>query len=301
LLKFRWVCGSFVDRLPAERIECAALSTDRPSIPLARRGLGLLHGLGLGGVLYLSLILVTVITLPILWRPRWVARVTRFVADRAVPLALRAGGVKVEARGVERARELAATRGYMVIANHASNLDPLALMKVLGRTDLAFVAKAETLRRPLLGRLLRTIGWIGVERESPVSFKRFQEVVTARKKAGWVPDLVVFPEGTRSVDGTLQPFRMGAFLLAARCRLPILPIVIRGTSPLHRRNAFACYPGVVRVDVLPPIEPPRLSAAELVAQVGEMQKRAEELFRGVGDLNQVDGDLPELEPSSATA
>lgn len=278
------------------------MSTNRPSIPLGRRGLGILHGLGLGATLYLSLVVVAVITIPILWRPRWVARVTRFVADRAVPLSLWAGGVKVRAQGVERARELAATRGYMVIANHASNLDPLALMKVLGSTDLAFVAKAETLRRPLLGRLLRAIGWFGVERESPVSFKRFQEEVNARKRTGWVPNLVVFPEGTRSVDGTLQPFRMGAFLLAARCRLPILPVIIRGASPLHRRNAFACYPGVLRVDVLPPIEPPaKLSAADLVAQVGTMQKRAEELFRSVPDLNQVDGELPELAPSSVTA
>jgi 1-acyl-sn-glycerol-3-phosphate acyltransferase len=259
-----------------------------------------LHGLGLGGVLYLTLLVIAILTLPVLWRPRWVERITRLFADRAVPLALWAGGVKVRASGLEHARTLEASRGYILMANHASNLDPLALMKVLGHTHLAFVAKAETLRRPVVGRLLRAVGWFGVDRDSPVSFKRFQEEVTARKKAGWVPNLVVFPEGTRSVDGTLQPFRMGAFLLAARCRLPMLPVIIRGTSPLHRRNAFACYPGVVRVDVLPPIEPPKLTAKDLVAQVGAMQSQAEELFRRVPDLNQVDGDLSELEPSSVT-
>ena len=269
------------------------MATQPSSIPLARRTSGLLHGLALGAVLYLFLVVTFAVVLPILWRPRWTSRVVRFMARGMVPLALAGAGIKVRASGLEHARSLEQGRGYVLIANHASNLDPLALMKVLGRVDLSFVAKAETLRRPLLGRLLRAIGWFAVERESPIAFKRFQEEVEARRKAGWVPNLVVFPEGTRSPDGTLQPFRMGTFLLAARTRLPILPVVIRGTAPLHPRNAFACYPGTVRVDVLPPIEPPgKVSAAEILDAVAVLQKRAEAIYRAVPDLNRADGELP---------
>jgi 1-acyl-sn-glycerol-3-phosphate acyltransferase len=272
------------------------LATETSSLPLARRLSGLVHGIALGGVLYLFLVVTFAMALPVLWRPSWTRAVVRRSARLMVPLALAGAGVKIRGAGLEHARALERDRGYILIANHASNLDPLALMKVLGQVDLAFVAKAETLRRPLLGHLLRAMGWFGVERESPVAFKRFQEEVDARRKAGWIPNLVVFPEGTRSVDGHLQPFRMGTFLLAARCRLPILPVVIRGTAPLHPRNAFACYPGTVKVDILPPIEPPgKLSASEIIGAVAALQKRAEAIYQAVPDLNRTDGELPALE------
>ena len=271
------------------------MATQPSSYPLTRRLSGLLHGLALGGVLYTFLVVTFVIALPVLWRPRWTRAVVRGSGRLMVPLALAGGGVRVRSSGLQHVRALERGRGYILIANHASNLDPLALMKVLGRVDLSFVAKAETLRRPLLGHLIRAIGWFAVERESPVAFKRFQEEVEARRKAGWIPDLVVFPEGTRSTDGKLQPFRMGTFLLAARCRLPILPVVIRGTAPLHSRNAFACYPGTVKVDVLPPIEPPgKMSAAEILGAVAALQKRAEAIYQAVPDLNQSDGELPPI-------
>ena len=97
---------------------------------------------------------------------------------------------------------------------------------------------------------------------------------------------------------------MGTFLLAARCRLPVLPVVIRGTAPLHARNAFACYPGTVRVDVLPPIEPPgKLGAAEILDAVAALQKKAEAIYRAVPDLNRADGDLPSpaLAPSESVS
>lgn len=261
-------------------------------MPFGRRLSGLFHGLLLGAVLYSFLVITFAIVLPILWRPRWARALVHRSARLAVPLSLFAAGVRVRGSGADIARELERARGYILIANHASNLDPLALMKVLGRVDLAFVAKAETLRRPMLGHILRAIGWFAVERESPIAFKRFQEQVDARRKSGWVPNLVVFPEGTRSTDGRLQPFRMGTFLLAARARLPILPVVIRGTAPLHPRNAFACYPGTVRVDVLPPIEPPpKVSAADILEVVAALQKQAEAIYRAVPDFNRVDGEL----------
>jgi len=276
------------------------LATQPSSLPLGRRISGLLHGLALGAVLYSFLVVTFVLVLPILWRPRWTAWVVRRTSRLMIPLSLAGGGVRVRSSGVEHARQLERGRGYILIANHASNLDPLVLMKCLGRVDLAFVAKAETLRRPLTGRLLRSCGWFAVERESPIAFKRFHEEVEARRKQGWIPNLVVFPEGTRSTDGQLQPFRMGTFLLAARARLPILPVVIRGTAPIHGRNAFACYPGTVRVDVLPPIDPPgKLGAAEILDAVAALQKRAEALYRAVPDLNRAEGELPA--PSLSTA
>jgi 1-acyl-sn-glycerol-3-phosphate acyltransferase len=268
---------------------------------MGQRVRGLLHGLALGTALYLPLVVVFVLLLPVLWHRGWTRAVVQTAARRVVPLALWAGGVRVRSSGLEHARALEQAGGYILIANHSSNLDPLALMHVLGRVDLAFVAKAETLRRPLLGRLLESVGWFAVERESPLAFKRFQEQVEARRRAGWTPNLVIFPEGTRSVDGRLRPFHMGTFLLAARARLPILPVVIRGAHPIHRRGAFACYPGPVTVDVLPPLQPPgKCKAIELLDRVAELQRRAEALYQAVPDLNQAEGELPGAEAIAAS-
>ena len=262
-------------------------------MPLGKRISGLIHGLAVGAVLYGSLVLLFILVLPLWWWPSRAGRVAGFLAGLAVQLALWVGRVRVQNSGGEHAAALSRGPGYILIANHASNLDPLALIKVLRRNDLAFVAKAETLRRPLLGHLLRVIGWFPVERDSMVALKRFQEQVAARRKTGWVPNLVVFPEGTRSLDGRLQPFRMGPFLLSVTSGIPILPVIIRGTHPLHRRNAFAVYPGTVRVDILPPIEPPaaKVRPAELVDAVAALQRRAESIYRAVPDLNEADSDL----------
>jgi 1-acyl-sn-glycerol-3-phosphate acyltransferase len=256
---------------------------------------GLVHGVALAAVLYGFLVVVYLAALPFARWPRRSGRVVVRFTRVMVPLALVVARVRVHGSGADHAAELARGRGYILIANHASNLDPLVLMKVLGRTDLAFVAKAETLRRPLLGRLLRASGWFAVERDSVVALKRFEEQVAARRVAGWVPNLVVFPEGTRSCDGRLQPFRMGPFLLSVRTGIPILPVVIRGTQPLHRRDAFAVYPGEVSVDVLPPLEPPPLrGAADLIGAVDSLARRAAAIYRAVPDLNRAGGELPAL-------
>jgi 1-acyl-sn-glycerol-3-phosphate acyltransferase len=267
------------------------LSLDGSSRKVQRRLSGLAHGLAFGATLYGALLVSVILALPGIWSRRWIAAVVGRVARISVPIALWLGGVRVEGRGGERIAGLA--DGFILVANHASNLDPIALIRVLGRVDLAFVAKAETLRRPLFGRMIRGIGWFGVERESLAALKKLKEEVEARRRGGWVPDLVVFPEGTRSVDGRLGRFRIGPFLLAVQTGLPIVPAVIRGTAALHPRNALAVHPGTVRVDVGEPIFPPpgKVKAAGLVDAAESMMRRAEAIFRAVPDLNAVDGEL----------
>jgi 1-acyl-sn-glycerol-3-phosphate acyltransferase len=258
----------------------------RTPLAFARRLGGVARGVGLGGTLYGGLVVAALASAPVRARRGLTKTIVRRVSEVAVPLALRLGGVRVVGRGAERAAALAASGGYVLVANHSSNLDPMALMTVLGRVDLSFVAKAETLRRPLLGDLLDAIGWFAVERESMASLKKLREEVEARRASGWVPDLVVFPEGTRSVDGRLQRFRIGPFLLAAQLGLPILPVVIRGTSALHRKDAFEVYPGTVEVDVGEPIHPPRgpLKPMAQVDAAAELLRRTEAIFRAVPEL-----------------
>lgn len=252
----------------------------------------MLGGLGLGASLYGGLAVAALVSAPVRRRRGATREVVRRVSEVAIPLGLKLGGIRVIGRGAEHAEALART-GFILVANHSSNLDAMAIMAVLGRVDLAFVAKAETLRRPVTGRMLDAIGWFAVERENLAALKKLREEVEARRATGWVPDLVVFPEGTRSPDGRLQPFRIGPFLLAAQLGLPILPAVIRGTSALHGPDAFLVYPGTVEVDLSPPIHPPsgRLKPLEQIDAAAELKRRTEAIFHAV----------PELAPTATTA
>jgi 1-acyl-sn-glycerol-3-phosphate acyltransferase len=256
-------------------------------LPFARRLVGIGRGVAFGGVLYSCLLGASILCLPVLFSRRAIRAVALGVCSFMVPGSLWAGGVRVSGRGREHADALNQT-GYIIVANHASNLDPLALITVLGRLDLAFVAKAETLRRPLLGRILTCLPWLPVERESLAALKKLTEMVRAQQKSGWVPRLVVFPEGTRSETGKLNAFKVGPFMLAAQLGLPILPVVIRGTFPCHKRNAFMVFPGPVYVDIHPPIHPPSLAGGSLDLKVVDaaaaLKKQTEAIFKAVADL-----------------
>jgi 1-acyl-sn-glycerol-3-phosphate acyltransferase len=279
-------------------------------LPFAQRLVGTARGVGFGGVLYGSLLLTSLLSIPVLFSEKAIKALTMGVTWFMVPASLKAGGIEVTGSGQEHAKALEKT-GYILIANHASNLDPLALMSVLGRRDLAFVAKVETLRRPLLGRIIASIPWLPVERESLAALKKLTELVRAKQKTGWVPILAVFPEGTRTETGALNAFKVGPFMLAAQLGIPILPAVIRGTFPRHKRNAFMVFPGPVRVDIHPPIFPPKLEGKALDLKVVDaaaaLKKQAEAIFKAVPDLTDASdaatqtGDSPEKLRESRSA
>jgi len=216
---------------------------------------GILHGLGLGGALYGSLVVAYLSTRPfaLLYKPGVRTLFVGFTRRFVIPVSARLGGMKITGSGLEHLD--ACPNGYVLIANHASNLDPIALMYLMDTTELNFVAKVETLRRPLLGVLLQSIPWLAVDRASLASLKKLAQEVREKQKTGWMPRIVVFPEGTRSEDGKLGAFKSGPFLLAALLGIPIIPAVIRGTFPLHKKDAFLVYPGPVHVDFHAPLWP----------------------------------------------
>ena len=136
----------------------------------------------------------------------------------------------------------------MLTPNHQSHLDILALLGFLpGRTR--FAAKREMWRHPVVGAVLDTLDMVPIDRENP-------EVAIAAlaKTDGAAGSLVVFPEGTRSRDGRLREFKKGAFVLAIRAGLPVVPVICRGTRRLMpRRSRLTVVPGPVEVIVEAPI------------------------------------------------
>jgi len=141
---------------------------------------------------------------------------------------------------------------YIVASNHLSLFDIPMLFYALplhGR----FVSKKEIFKIPLVGRAMRTIGIIEVDRSSGSSSRRtISEGVKIAADRGY--SLIVFPEGTRSRDGELLRFKKGAFRIAIDTGLPLLPVVIEGTDRISRAGSRLFFPGRARVVVLDPIE-----------------------------------------------
>lgn len=144
------------------------------------------------------------------------------------------------------------SRRYVVVSNHLSMFDiPLLLeeLPISGR----YLSKKELFRLPLIGRAMRTIGIIEVDRQAGGSSRQaINEGVRVAAERGH--SLLVFPEGTRSRDGNLLPFKRGAFRIAIDTGLPLLPVVIEGTDRISRPGSKVFRPGTVHVRILEPIE-----------------------------------------------
>ena len=128
-------------------------------------------------------------------------------------------------RGRTLGRERVPPRGgLLVVANHGSHLDPPLLGQAIGR-PVAFMAKAELFRVPLLGPLIRALGAYPVVRGG--SDREAIRVASDRLAQGWA--VGVFLDGTRQPDGRVHDPQPGAALLAARAGVPLLPVAILGS------------------------------------------------------------------------
>jgi len=117
-------------------------------------------------------------------------------------------------------------RPCVVVANHASLADPFLLSYL--PFDQRFVAKEELFRTPIVGWLLRLAGDIPIRRGDPASAVEMERTCVTTLADGL--SVTIFPEGTRSRDGTLGAFRGGAFRIAAAAGVRILPVALHGTA-----------------------------------------------------------------------
>lgn len=177
------------------------------------------------------------------------------VARAAVKFIVRLAGVRVERSGVDPWK---APLPCLFVANHVSNVDPPAIFPYLPR--VAILAKASIFRWPLLGYGLKMGGFIPVERNQPESRRRALEAGIAQLRSGL--SLLIFPEGTRSPDGRLLPFRRGPFLMAIETQRPIVPVTILGTREIMPRGRLAIRPGRARFIFHQPIPTAGLSASD---------------------------------------
>lgn len=177
---------------------------------------------------------------------------------------LRITGTRVRIQGFE---QIDPEKSYILVSNHQSTFDIFALLGYLP-IQFRWTAKAELFHTPFMGWAMSRIGYIPIERDSPK--KAYRSMLRAAEVVRNGVSVIIFPEGTRSPDGNLQPFKKGVFLLALKSRAPILPITIQGTSKIMRKGDWRTYPGQVRIQIDPPIETagtPALKEEELSQRV----------------------------------
>lgn len=158
-------------------------------------------------------------------------------------------GVEVHAFGVEAVDW---SQTYVIMANHQSYLDVLALYAALPEV-VGFVAKKELTRIPFFSGVMRAVRCVPVDRG-----KHREAVGALREAASWVragTTIAVFPEGTRSAGDGILPLKKGPFHLAQLAGVAVLPVGLRGAGRCMPRSNTAVYPGVIEVHVGTPIPP----------------------------------------------
>ena len=155
----------------------------------------------------------------------------------------------------------------LVASNHLSHFDPPLIGSVFPR-PLHYLAKAELFEKPLLGPLIRGLGACPVSREDSQKAGTVLKLLLRFLEEG--KSLLLFPEGTRSPDGTLQPLEGGISFLSVKARVPVVPAWITGTYEAFPRGAS--FPRFVPLEVRfgAPLRP----EAFLEAGLSEREARA---------------------------
>lgn len=175
--------------------------------------------------------------------------------------AVRLAGIRIEVEGRER---LDPKKTYVFMANHISNVDPPIVIPALPQRTSVLVKK-ELFRIPVLGRAMKLASLVPVDRSNRdaaiASMHRAAEVVRSGIS------MMIFPEGTRSYDGRLLPFKKGPFYLAIESGAPIVPVTILGTREIMPKRSRVIHPGTARLIFHPPIHPAEFSDREELMEV----------------------------------
>ena len=176
-------------------------------------------------------------------------------------------GTRLEARF---AAPLPTDRPYIYMANHQSLYDiPALLLALPGRPR--FLAKRSLFQIPLFGWSLKQAGFISIDRaDRSRAGEAFADAI--RELQAGEP-AVVFPEGTRSPDGKLLPFKRGGFLLALKSGLPIVPVGIHGSHPVRAKDSYWIQPGRITVSCGRPLETAEYGLREKSRLIEDVRRR----------------------------
>jgi 1-acyl-sn-glycerol-3-phosphate acyltransferase len=187
-------------------------------------------------------------------------------------------GSKVHVQGREK---IDFSKAHVFVCNHQSALDIAVVFKVLP-VGVRFIAKKELKNIPFLGWYMQAMGMIFIDRKDPRKARESLRMTGKLMEKG--ANIAAFPEGTRSEDGRIQPFKKGVFVVAIQSGIPLVPIAIEGTRRVMPKNSLRVRPHPIFVSVGDPIPTENLTYDDREALTHEVRKKLVELNFAVGGL-----------------
>ncbi|MEP5569455.1 MAG: HAD-IB family hydrolase [Halioglobus sp.] len=250
---------------PSDKLAVHARNNDWPQLHFASRGLPGIEQIARTSLVAQSLLATTAIgaVSKRLGAPANsnANRLTRILGDIGSGFA----GLDFE---IEGNQNLHRERPAIFVFNHQSLLDSMVMAHLL-RGDVVALCKKEMANNPFVGLLLRQVDTIFVDRQQQDQGDALKQSLAVLKSGR---SLVIAPEGTRSTLGDIQPFKHGAFLLARKAGVPIVPIVLHNVKDALPKGALLLRPATIRVTVLPPI------AAENIRSIRQSSRELEDRY-----------------------
>jgi 1-acyl-sn-glycerol-3-phosphate acyltransferase len=182
-------------------------------------------------------------------------------------------GIQLKVRGLEH---LNPKQGYVYVGNHTSHVDPAVLFQTIPG-QVRFLIKKEVFRIPLLSFALRTMEMIEVDRSNPEASAKSIDHAVREIQAG--KSIILFPEGTRSRQAEILPFKKGAFVLAIKAQAPVAPFTLVGAGRALPADTILLYGGRVELIFHKPLETTGMTLEDRDRLLTETQKLVESEFR----------------------
>lgn len=190
-------------------------------------------------------------------------------------------GIRVVIKGTERIQN----PPYIFMCNHQSALDIFSLLSSLP-LSFRWIAKRELFFIPFFGWAIKRAGYISLDRKNPREALKAIEEAATRIREGL--NIIIFPEGTRSKDGKLLPFKKGGFSLAVRSGVPIVPVGIQGTHRLQPKGSFIPKEkGIVYIRIGTPIMIGEKNRSATGRIMEKTRKQIELLMNRTGDRDKI--------------
>ena len=181
-----------------------------------------------------------------------------------VKLGLFLVGVKVKVSGLEH---LDPDQPYIFTPNHQSFIEVPLFVTYLDRYP-GYLAKKEVFKYPIFGYGIRLAKVVPVDRSNSPSAVESAKAATANIRQG--KSYMVYPEGTRSKDGRLLPFKKGAFMMAIDAGVPVVPVTVSGATKIMPKGSFNIFPSTVHLTIHEPMS----TAGYSKENVAELMERA---------------------------
>lgn len=170
-------------------------------------------------------------------------------AKRWSKVLIKLAGIKVKVKGRENI--IGGDETVIFISNHQSLFD-IPLLYANTQKPFIIMAKKSLFQIPIFGWHLSLAGNIAIDRKDPLASA--ESLFKALQKAKMNYSILLFPEGTRSHNGKLLPFKKGAFIIAKRVKKPIIPLVIKGTKNILPKGKIYLKKGTAELEFMPSLQ-----------------------------------------------